>query len=203
LGRNFRVYIADNIKVHDQFYVRVAIMCVQSFVLFKSPASQDPQSLYDLCVAGCQVVESFEILEKSGTMNLAASGMYSYSNIMLPCHILLRLLKTSYSTFIDVERAKAALFLGISLHKRMSLQNDDLPARNGAALTNLWNSSRAFKNPNGSEAVALRVRSRLLGSILLDGVLWSREEHGSVMGVYAPPLSDRNGMFSKNLLRCE
>ena len=178
-------------------------MCVQSFVLFKSPASQDPQSLYDLCVAGCQVVESFEILEKSGTMNLAASGMYSYSNIMLPCHILLRLLKTSYSTFIDVERAKAALFLGISLHKRMSLQNDDLPARNGAALTNLWNSSRAFKNPNGSEAVALRVRSRLLGRILLDGVLWSREEHGSVMGVYAPPLSDRNGMFSKNLLRCE
>lgn len=190
------VYIADNDKVHDQFYVRVATLSVQSFILFKSPASQDPQSLYDLCVAGCQVVESFEILEKSGTMNLPASGMYAYSNIMLPCHILLRLLKTSFSTFIDVERAKAALFLGISLHKRMSLQNDDLPARNGAALTNLWNSSRAFKKPNGSEAVALRVRSRLLGSILLDGVLWWREEHGAVMGVYAPPLSDRNGLFS-------
>lgn len=128
-------------------------------------------------------------------MNLPASGLFAYLNIMLPCHVLLRLLKTSFSTFIDIERAKTALFLGISLHKRMSLQNDDLPARNGAILTNLWNSSQAFKKPNGSEAVALRVRSRLVGSILLDGFLWCREEHGNVIGVYAPPLSDRTGLF--------
>lgn len=187
--------------VNDQFYVRVAALSVQSFILYKSPALQDPQSIYNLGVAACQVVESFEILEKSGSMNLQASGLFAYLNIMLPCHVLLRLLKTSLITFIDVERAKAALFLGISLHKRMSLQNDDLPARNGAILTNLWNSSQAFKKPNRSEAVALRVRSRLLGSILLDGFLWCREEHGSVMGVYAPPLSDRNGLFPPSLLQ--
>ena len=116
---------------------------------------------------------------------------------MVPCHILLRLLKTSFSRYIDVERAKAALFLGIGLHKRMSLQNDDLPARNGVALTQLWNSNRVFRKPNGTEAIALRIRSRLGGSVVLDGIVWWREEFGGVMGVYPPPLSDsRNGLYS-------
>ena len=114
---------------------------------------------------------------------------------MLSCHLLLRLLKTSFSRYIDVERAKAALFLGISLHKRMSLQNDDLPARNGVALTQLWNSNRVFKRPNGTEAVTLRIRNRLGGSIVLDALVWWREEFGGLMGIYPPPLmDDRNGM---------
>lgn len=115
---------------------------------------------------------------------------------MVPSHILLRLLKTSFSRYIDVERAKAALFLAISLHKKMSVQNDDVPARNGVALTQLWNSTRAFKKSNGSEAVALRIRSRLSGSVVLDGIVWWREEFGGFMGVYPPPLSDnRSGMI--------
>lgn len=76
----------------------------------------------------------------------------------------------------------------------MSLQNDDLPARNGAVLTQLWNSSRVFKKPNGTEAVGLRIRSRLYVSVALDGVVWWREEFGGFMGVYPPPLEIRNGM---------
>lgn len=128
-------------------------------------------------------------------MHVSAISMYFYISVMLPCHILLRLLKTSFLAFIDVERAKAALFSGIGLHKRLSLENDDLPARNGVVLTNLWNSVRAFKKPNGSEAVALRVRSRVIGSIILDGIVWWREESGSTMGIYPPPLTDRNGLF--------
>lgn len=113
---------------------------------------------------------------------------------MVPSHVLLRMLKTSFSRYIDVERARSALFLGISLHKKMSVQNDDVPARNGVALTQLWNSTRVFKRVNGTEALALRIRSRLTGSVVLDGVVWWREEFGGYLGVYPPPLCDhRNG----------
>lgn len=141
------------------------------------------------------MIESFDNLDKAGQVSLPASGVFFYFSLILPSHILLRLLKTSFSRYIDAERARTALFLGISLHKRMSLQNDDLPARNGVALTQLWNSTRAFRKPNGTEAVALRIRSRLCGSFVLDGIVWWREEFGGFMGVYPPPLVDgRTGM---------
>ncbi|EXJ96112.1 hypothetical protein A1O1_01238 [Capronia coronata CBS 617.96] len=172
----------------EHLYVQIATLHIQSFNLYKSPAAQDPTSLYDLCASCCQVIESFDNLDKAGQISLPSSGVYFNFSLILPCHILLRLLKTSFSRYVHVERAKSALFLGISLHKRMSLQNDDLPARNGVALTQLWNSTRVFRKPNGTEAVALRIRSRLCGSILLDGIVWWREEFGGFMGVYPPPL---------------
>ncbi|KIX07004.1 uncharacterized protein Z518_04980 [Rhinocladiella mackenziei CBS 650.93] len=174
----------------DHLYVQLATLSIQSLNLYKSPIAQDPTSLYDLCTASCQVIESFDNLDKTGQICLAASGIFFYFGLAWPCHTLLRLLKTSFSRYIDVERAKAALFLGISLHKRMSLQNDDLPARNGVALTQLWNSNRVFKKPNGSEAIALRIRSRLTGSVVLDGLVWWREEFGGFVGIYPPPLTD-------------
>ncbi|EXJ79316.1 hypothetical protein A1O3_08818 [Capronia epimyces CBS 606.96] len=176
----------------DHHYVQMATLSIQAFNLYKSPTAQDPSSLYDLCGSACQVIESFDNLDKAGQISLPASGVYFYFGLIMPSHVLLRLLKTSFSRYIDVERAKAALFLGISLHKRMSLQNDDLPARNGVALTQLWNSNRAFRKPNGTEAVALRIRSRLCGSVLLDSLVWWREEFGGFMGVYPPPLMENH-----------
>ncbi|KAJ9605015.1 hypothetical protein H2200_010404 [Cladophialophora chaetospira] len=182
-----------------QLYVQVATLVVQAFALWKSPTAQDPTTLYDLSVSCCRVLESLEGLEKDGHVKLSGAGSHFVSCVMVPSHILLRLLKTSFSRYIDIERAKTALFLGISLHKRMSVQNDDTPARNGVALTQLWNSARVFKRANGTESVALRIRSRLTTSVILDGVVWWREEFGGYMGVYPPPLGDhRNEESSRD-----
>ncbi|KAK5371143.1 hypothetical protein LTR20_007250 [Exophiala xenobiotica] len=174
----------------DRLYVQLSTQSILAYNLYKSPAAQDPTSLYDLCMTCCQVIESFDHLDRIGQICLAASPIFFYHGLMVPCHILLRLLKTSFSRYITIERAKSALFLGIGLHKRMSLQNDDVPARSGVALTQLWNSTRVFRKPNGSETVALRIRSRLSGSIVLDGIVWWREEFGAFMGVYPPPITD-------------
>lgn len=150
--------------------------------------------MFDLSNTCCQVLEYSEVIDKGAHDGIATSNMWIYINIMLACHVLLRLLKTSLSGSIDTARAQAAFFSGVGLHKRMSLQNDDLPARNGVALSQIWNSTRAFRSPNGTEAVALRVRSRLIGGIILDGIVWWREEFGGASGVYAPPLMDREGL---------
>ena len=176
--------------------LQVAKVVIQAFTLWKSPAGQDPTALYDLGISSCRVLESFEALDKSSHICLPASGIYFIYSVMVPSHILLRLLKTSFCRYIDAERAKSALFLGISLHKSMSVQNDDIPARNGVALTQLWNSTRAFKESDGREAVSLRIRSRLTGSVVLDGIVWWREEFGGYSGVHPPPLGDSsNGML--------
>ncbi|KAL6243891.1 hypothetical protein RBB50_009325 [Rhinocladiella similis] len=174
----------------DRLYVHLATQSIQAFNLYKSPSAQDPTSLYDLCVTCCQVIETFDSLDKSGQISLPAAPVFFYHGLMMPCHILLRLLKTSFSRYINADRARSALFLGISLHKRLSLQNDDVPARNGVALTQLWNSTRAFRKPDGTEMVSLRVRSRLAGSMVLDGIVWWREEFGAFMGIYPPPIGD-------------
>jgi len=174
----------------DRLYVQLSTQSILAYNLYKSPATQDPTSLYDLCMTCCQVIESFDHLDRTGQICLPAAPIFFYHGLMVPCHTLLRLLKTSFSRYINVERAKTALFLGISLHKRMSLQNDDVPARSGVALTQLWNSTRVFRKSNGTETVALRIRSRLSGSIVLDGIVWWREEFGAFMGVYPPPITD-------------
>ncbi|OAP62403.1 hypothetical protein AYL99_04606 [Fonsecaea erecta] len=174
----------------DQLYVYIATLTIQAFNLYKSPTAHDPSTLYELCASACQVIESFDNLDKTGQVCLSGAGLYFFYSLMVTSHVLLRLLKTSLSRYTDVERAKTALFLGISLHKRMSVQNDDLPARNGVALTQLFNSTRVFKRPNGTELVALRIRSRLIGSVVLDGIVWWREEFGGFTGVYPPPLSE-------------
>jgi hypothetical protein len=178
----------------QHLYVLMSALIVQAFALWKSPTAQDPTALYDLCASACQVLEKVEALEKARHICLPATNMYFIYTLMVSTHVLLRCLKTSFNRYVDVERAKSALFLGIGLHKRMSVQNNDVPARNGLALTQLWSSERAFKRPNGTEASGLRVRSRLTGSIVLDGVVWWREEFGGFMGVYPPPIHDnRNG----------
>jgi hypothetical protein len=170
--------------------VQIATVIIRIFTLWKSPTSQDPTVLYDLGSSCCRVLELFDALDKSKHIFLSAAGIYFIYSVMVPSHTLLRLLKTSFSRYIDVERAKSALFLGISLHKRMSVQNDDTLARNGTALTQLWNSTRAFRHSGGSEAVGLRVRSRLTSGVILDGVVWWREEFGGFMGVYPPPIGE-------------
>jgi len=62
----------------------------------------------------------------------------------------------------------------------------------------LWNSNRVFKGPNGTEAVTLRIRNRLGGSIVLDALVWWREEFGGFMGVYPPPLMDDRNDLAAN-----
>ncbi|KIW20829.1 hypothetical protein PV08_01407 [Exophiala spinifera] len=174
----------------DRLYVHLATQSIQSFNLYKSPSAQDPTSLYDLCVTCCQVIETFDNLDKTGQISLPAAPIFFYHGLMMPCHILLRLLKTSFMRYVNADRARSALFLGISLHKRLSLQNDDVPARNGAALTQLWNSNKVFRRPDGTEMASLRVRGRLAGSNVLDGIVWWREEFGTFMGIYPPPIGD-------------
>jgi len=143
-----------------------------------------------LCSPATEFLECMDDLDRKGEIVIAAAPLYHVYGLMMSCQVLLRLVKTSFSRYIDVERAKTALFTGINLSKRMSVVNNDLLSRNAVYLTQLWNSNRVFKRPDGSEMGALRIRSRLAMSPVLDGVVWWREEYGGFQGVYPPPMNE-------------
>ena len=89
---------------------------------------------------------------------------------------LLRILKCFASRDLDIERAKACFFTAINLEKQMSVESNDSPAKAVIILNQLWNSSKAFRKADGSEYTALRIRSRLVLSPVLDAVWWWRDE---------------------------
>lgn len=89
---------------------------------------------------------------------------------------LLRILKSSASHTLDHEKARSSFFTAINLTKQMSIESNDVPAKTVIVLNQLWNSSKAFRKSDGSEYTALRIRSRLVFSVVLDAVWWWRDE---------------------------
>jgi hypothetical protein len=91
------------------------------------------------------------------------------------------------------ENAKEAFFLGVNIMKRLSSENNDGPTRIAQILTQLWNSEKAFKNPDGTEHMALRIRTRLAMSAVFDAIWWWREEFGGQQGAYTVPDDQADG----------
>jgi hypothetical protein len=102
---------------------------------------------------------------------------YIVCALLYASYALLRILKYSINILSgETEEAKASLFLAIGLMKILSTDNNDMCSKSCVYLTQLWNSSRAFKKTDGTDMLDLRARSRLNGSHVVDAILWWREE---------------------------
>lgn len=97
--------------------------------------------------------------------------------LLLASVSLLRILKLYTSCDLDLERARASFFAGINLAKEMSVQQNDSAAKAVFILNHLWNSTKAYRKPDGSAYTSLRVRGRLVLSPVLDAVWWWRDEN--------------------------
>lgn len=96
--------------------------------------------------------------------------------LLLASISLLRILKSAAAQSLDFGRARSSLFLAINLANQMSVESTDTAARMAIVLKQLWNSSKAFRKADGSEYTALRIRSRLAHSLVIDTVWWWRDE---------------------------
>lgn len=75
----------------------------------------------------------------------------------------------------------------------MTVGSNDMAAKMVLVLNQLWNSSKAFRKPDGVESTALRIRSRLVVSPVVDAVWWWRDEfdpHGRFGNVPQATTSD-------------
>jgi hypothetical protein len=97
--------------------------------------------------------------------------------ILLASTSLLRILKSNTASHgLETTRARAAVFTAINMAKQMTVDSADMAAKTVTILNSVWNSSRAFRKADGGEYTALRIRSRLVLSPILDTVWWWRDE---------------------------
>jgi hypothetical protein len=146
--------------------------------------------------SACTVLRHIDRMDASGKYKLTATPFYFVFATSLATFTILRLLKASTAEYMD-ENAKESFILGVSLMKRLSTEPTDGPAKLARMLEDLWKSEKAFRNPDGTEHVALRIRTRLSMSPVFDSIWWWREEFGGQQGAYTGT-NDEKGELAKS-----
>lgn len=160
----------------DTFYTTACRLHIRVLHFYKGLSLTNDGCFSRLLATACTMIEYVETLgEKPGFY--AATPLFIAVALALACCSLLRLLKSAISRDLDTERARSCLFKGINMLKTISVDRDDVTDKCATLLKQLWNSSKAFRKPDGTEHTTLRIRSRLTMSPLLDALWWWREEH--------------------------
>jgi hypothetical protein len=97
--------------------------------------------------------------------------------MLLAACILLKILRSRLTDQVDGRAGEEAYFATITTLRESSLENNDLCARGAMVLSQLWTSSRIFRQPDGLvDGLTLYIRSRFSMGIVYDCFWWWREE---------------------------
>ncbi|EAW14386.1 Zn(II)2Cys6 transcription factor [Aspergillus clavatus NRRL 1] len=159
----------------DKLSTALGRLSIQVFHFFKTQTISSTGCLARVLTTACRVIDCIEALGQK--MNcLTATPIQINFGLLLASVSLLRILKGPASYNLDLDRARLSFFAGIGLAKEMSVEPNDTAAKTVLILNQLWNSTKAFRKSDGSEYTALRIRSRLVLSPVLDAVWWWRDE---------------------------
>jgi len=188
----------------DKFYLLTSRLTVQSFSFFKEPPKESPNfMLTRLYSTACMVLRHIDQLSQS-YLKLATAPFFFTFAADIATVTILRLLKGPTAQYLDFEQAKEAFLLGVNIVKRTSIEANDMANRMVMILSQLWNSEKAFRNPDGTEHTALRIRTRLAMSPIFDAIWWWREEFAGQQGAYPvePSHPRAPGISLQFLLKC-
>ena len=160
---------------YDQFTTTMCRLSIQIFHLFRNSSSFSSGCLAQLTITACNTINTIQNLGQN-MVSLATSPIQMNYALLLAASALVRILKGPQWATMDVDKAKSSYFTAINLAKQMSVDNYDIAAKTVIVLSQLWNSNKAFRKSDGSEYVALRIRSRLVLSPVIDTVWWWRDE---------------------------
>ncbi|KAF4220658.1 hypothetical protein CNMCM8980_001613 [Aspergillus fumigatiaffinis] len=160
----------------DRFHVALCRLSIQVFHFYKTGTLPSTGALPRILAAACRVIDFVQSLGQTPG-RLVTTPVQINFGLLLASVSLLRILKLYTSCDLDLERARASFFSGINLAKEMSVQQNDSAAKAVFILNQLWNSTKAYRKPDGSAYTSLRVRGRLVLSPVLDAVWWWRDEN--------------------------
>ncbi|KIW96320.1 uncharacterized protein Z519_03389 [Cladophialophora bantiana CBS 173.52] len=127
--------------------------------------------------------------EREGHCRLLTCGPMIFTRALSDaCNIALKVLRGGYySQFVDVDEGRKAFNLGVSLVRKCSIEDNDLPGRYSKMLAQLWGTTTepADLQPG------LKVRSRL-GASLLHDTLWRWREKFGGQSSSRPATSSQN-----------
>lgn len=168
----------------DTVYVYLAQLTLLCFYFYKAELHSEMRPVIRLFLRAVGFLDHLDRMDRD-TGVLAHAPFPILAGVMIASFVLLRLLKTPATKYLDTERAKASFFLSLNILRKMVVESEDLPSRNIQVLTQLWNSTKAFKKPDGSDCPQLRIRSRVAMSPIFDALWWWRTEFGGQAGAYA------------------
>lgn len=153
---------------------------------YEASEQLDSANLVQLEITSCTTINLIRDLDAS-TALISSSTFHMFHNLLLAATNLLRLLRgRAPQSQPDYKRGEVTFFLAVTLMKRMSIANDDLPGRCSDLLSKLWTSQKLFRRADGSLAPGIRIRTRLSMSPLVDCLWWYREEFRVQRNVYPP-----------------
>lgn len=98
-----------------------------------------------------------------------------YRLTTLAATVILKILHSSYSRYVDPDSGKRMFNAAISLVRRASVEDNDLPGRSSKILAQLWS---VQSQSNKREEPSLRLRTRLGASLFHDSLWTWREKCG-------------------------
>lgn len=156
--------------IPGRFHIFGSRLCVQALHLFKESEVSFNGPLDQLLATSCTVIDmTEEILNIPGSP--PAVSHYILYNLLLALACLLRLTKTPATRFVDTEKATSHLARGIDLAKKMSTHNSDVCAKTARVMTQLSSSPKAFKKPDGTADLSIRVFNRFAAGVVAD-IFW-------------------------------
>ncbi|THY27367.1 hypothetical protein D6D01_04141 [Aureobasidium pullulans] len=178
--RTFEAQIKDLEKTavndSDRLECNIARLYVRSFYFLKQDKASVASSFDKIQEIARHIIADVEKLVHQ-TSNPVSIPYYIASALLFASYALLRILKSTIPFLSgETEEARTAFFLAISLTKRLSIDTNDMCSKSVTYLTQLWNSSKAFKRADGTDQLVLRARSRLSNSHVVDAIIWWREE---------------------------
>jgi hypothetical protein len=135
--------------------------------LFKNPNTIKTEDISQLFAITCSTIQA--ILDLDSTYDLKSYGTsYIWLGFLLALSVILRLQKTPLSKKLHHQDGSKLFLEGLSNFGMWSISHDDKTSKIADRFCKLWQSNKIFKRPDGSPSAALRIRTRLAMSIILD-----------------------------------
>jgi transcriptional regulatory protein LEU3 len=130
--------------------------------------------------------------EKWNFILFASSGFTQV--IVVAAMALMKVVNSSFSRYIDIEDGKHAFNTAISLIRKSSVEDNDLPGRVSKIIAQLWYLHRSL-NQRKEEEPTVNIKTRWGASLLHDSLWTWREEFG---GQKAPPQTSNAATLSSS-----
>ncbi|KFY65037.1 hypothetical protein V497_01507 [Pseudogymnoascus sp. VKM F-4516 (FW-969)] len=198
------------------FYLRCATLHLRLYALVEpgKPESiiSSLLSLYEACRQLLSMLITAEPPDQEpveGNMSLLYCPNYTFQMTLAASCTLLRLLRSSFKGYIDVDVGKSLFNSVILAVRKMSIANNDLPGRLADVLAQLWaKDARASKSQarlqlgseqgsNIRQEVQLKVRGRMSMSVMFDSLLeWRKSFEVNASREPSPPIQSHQERLS-------
>ena len=173
-------------SAYIDIFLSSACLQLRTYYLFEAPVSESRKhALIKAYSTSLILISKIDVADTNS--NFTKYAPYYFSHILWMAAILvMKIVSSSYSRYVDVEGGKGAFNTVLSLMRKCSVEDNDLKGRMGKILAQLW-SVHQSDTARREQEPGLTIKSRFGASILHDSLWLWRERFGGQRDSVAPP----------------